>query len=842
MSDFWLRILGVDPSRIPDGAHTEFIFTDPPRSWGVFVMIAVLVGVVWGTFWLYRRERTEGVTPRARYVLAGVRSAVLIVLLIVLMGPALAISTQRTIEPYVVVLVDESISMAIEDRYPDPDDRARIVNLTGGAPDEVEADPPKRFELVNDLLTRDNAKLLSDLTRRGKVRVMTFANREPVTRQTLESTGDAVMATTPAGEDEPATTLERSDPVPPLNPTGQGTDLARAIRGAMRDLAGSPIAGIVIISDGQNTEGDDPLSAADQARQLGIPIFTIGVGDASDPRNIKVADVAAPDSVFRDDPFIVDAQVVAEGLGDRTVSVELVLQPLDVDGSVGAERVVERKDALFVGDGSGGSRRVRFEYKPDEAGDYIVTVRVAPEAGEVIESDNARSKPVSVLSDKARVLLIAGAPSWEYRMISTLLRRDRTTDVSCWLQSMDPDMRQEGNTVIDRLPATPEELFQYDVVIFIDPSPADFNEAWVEALRKFLGDHAGGMMWVSGPKYSARFFTWERTAGIGDLMPVRIEGLSALDIESLIATHSRAWPLALTPDGTDHVLARLDADPQMNQRMWQAMPGIYWSFPTRAAKPGSKVLLEHSNPRLRTRDGQRPLLVTGQFGPGRTVYMGFSGTWRWRKLGEKYFDQYWVQSIRYLVEGRLLGAKKRGRVGTDRDVYPVGSRVQITAKLYDAAFDPLEADVVPAVIKSPGGEVETFELRAVANQAGDYEGTVIATRVGLNEIAVSLPGGGDGGPVRAGKQITVKLPDVETADPRLHRALLTDLARRTAEHGGMYFEIDQAGALPAAVPDRHETIVIKGKPAALWDTSRLIGLLLILLTVEWATRKRMKMM
>lgn len=837
MSEWWLKLLGVDAARIPEGATTEFVFTHAPRSWWVFIALAAVGVMVWGVFAMYRREQVAA-SARARWSLAALRAAVLLLIVTALLGPALAVATHRTIEPYVIVLVDESLSMSIKDRYADTTEAQRVAELTGRDITDVQAGRIARADVVNLLLNPEQQRLISDLRQRGKVRIMTFA-RSVTLRQTLRSTtdeargdGEAEAAADPADAD---TSLEQGDPVPPLTPMGQATNLANAVREALRSLGGNPVAGIVIITDGQNTEGDDPLSAADVAATLNVPLFTIGVGDSSEPRNLKVAELWAPDSVFRDDPFLVQAQIQAEGFAGRTVDVALEARPVRADGSAGADLTLQTRQVTFAGDTA--DERITFEHRPSEAGDYVFSVRVSPLPNEVLESDNVKSLPVKVLSDQARVLLIAGSPSWEYRMVSTLLKRDKTVNLSCWLQSIDADMLQEGNTVIDHLPASPEELFQYDVVMFFDPDPAEFNEAWIEALRQFLGDHAGGVMWVAGPKYTAKFLTIFRTRDMLDLLPVRIGQLTALDIETLVMTHPKEWPLRVTPAGVDHVMMRLDKDPAVNRRMWEVMPGIYWSFPTRSAKAGSQVLIEHSDPRLRTRDGARPLLVTGQFGPGRTVFMGFNGTWRWRKVGEQYFDQYWIQAVRFLTEGRLLGAKKRGRLATDRDVYPVGQRVQVTAQLYDAAFRPLEQETIAATLRGPGGTASPFELRPIANEPGSYEGAATATQVGMNEVVVML--GGADGLVRVAKQINVEVPQVEFADPRLNRQLLTAIADRTS---GRYFDVNQTAELLELVPQRTETIVIKGRPVELWDTSRLLILLIVLLTVEWAMRKRLKMM
>ena len=62
------------------------------------------------------------------------------------------------------------------------------------------------------------------------------------------------------------------------------------------------------------------------------------------------------------------------------------------------------------------------------------------------------------------------------------------------------------------------------------------------------------------------------------------------------------------------------------------------------------------------------------------------------------------------------------------------------------------------------------------------------------------------------------------------------LARQSA--GGAYFEISEALSLPARIPDRHETTTTKGSAEPLWDTGWMLALMVGLLCLEWALRKK----
>ena len=60
--------------------------------------------------------------------------------------------------------------------------------------------------------------------------------------------------------------------------------------------------------------------------------------------------------------------------------------------------------------------------------------------------------------------------------------------------------------------------------------------------------------------------------------------------------------------------------------------------------------------------------------------------------------------------------------------------------------------------------------------------------------------------------------------------------------GGKYFHIDEVKDLVKAIPNRIRTIENQSPPKPVWDTSRMLILLVVLLGFEWALRKRFKLL
>jgi hypothetical protein len=838
-----LQILGHDFRDVAPGEKIEFQWTNMPTSAGVFVLIAVVLAILYAVFFIYRRELDT--CPRwAKMLLAGLRCGVVLLLTVIFLGPALVVVKQRTIKPTLILARDSSQSMSTADRYAD-EEAARVTAAALGLNiSELREQRPTRSQIVNRLLDPANdAKLLESLAARGRVQTMDFADRvekldvrgSAATKPNVPETSSTKHKSEDSDQD-PKT--QSTPPLPPLKADGRGTDIWTVIR---ESAASDNPAAAVIITDGQHTAKDDPRGAAREAKERGMPLLIVGVGDPSKPRNVRVANVYVRPQVWQDEPFEIDAMIVAQGLSASDVRVELIEQRVSDSDQAAGEGTVVQSLQLQVPEG-GGRLRAQFSHTAKESGRATYRVKVEPIEDELDDADNQQSSPVvKILSrERVRVLLVAGAPTWEFRLVQKLLARDKTIIVSCWLQTLDEERAQEGTRQITALPVTREDLFWYDVVMLFDPNPQEFDQAWMELLKQFVGEHSGGLLFMAGPKHSGRFLTGARTSEFQKVLPVSFGDVGAMEVASLLTTNQRAWPLKMVQANADHPVLRFYPDRQETLQRWETLPGIFWSFPSQGAKPTAQVLLEHSDPTLRSVEGSRPLIVAGRYGSGHTLYLGMNGTWRWRRAGRQaeFFDKFWIQAVRYLVEGRALEGRRRGYVQTDRDRYEVGEKINITARLQDPTYNPLDAPRVDATIQVSSDTPETVPLLPVPNQKGAYQATVTARKTGINTVRISIPSGeAEGATIEM--PFTVELPSVETSQVWLDRPLLKDLAELS---GGKYFEVSELKELAAAIPNKSETIEVRDKPDPLWDVRGMLFGLVALLGVEWFLRKQFKLL
>jgi hypothetical protein len=77
------------------------------------------------------------------------------------------------------------------------------------------------------------------------------------------------------------------------------------------------VTDVVIVSDGRNNGGAQPLEAARVAASAGIPVHTLVVGDTRPERNVVVEIAESPPSVLEGDEIEITARVSARRRASR---------------------------------------------------------------------------------------------------------------------------------------------------------------------------------------------------------------------------------------------------------------------------------------------------------------------------------------------------------------------------------------------------------------------------------------------------------------------------------------------------------------------------------------------
>jgi hypothetical protein len=814
MNRFWQMLLGIErsPGTLARG-DSRLEFAAMPKGPGALVLIVgaiVLLALIWR---LYRWERRE-LSRRKRIILVTLRAITLLAVSIMLLEPVLVSSQRETIPSHLVMVLDDSESMKYSDPYTD-DSRAvalaadlKLETKDGRTPVQRLRETP-RLDLVKTVL-QPNLKAL------GQGR--------DVYLHDLESAARDGSGTSARKRDLDAIQAKR-----PISPLGD------AIHGVLSAHRGQPVAGVVIATDGRSNTGEDPLRAAEAAARLNVPIFAIAAGASEGPRNIRLAEIEASPVVFVRDAMNLAVVVEARGLKDAEAT--LILEQKINDGGwepISNQRIALGEDGIL--------KRTLFRVTPKVVGQYEFRAKVEDGGPELTLEDNIASVAVKVVRQQIRVLLIAGGPSPEVQFLRNALMRDQHVEFAAWMQHSDPGFRQPGDRPIPRLPSDAAELARYDALLLVDPDLRALGAQWPDMIVNFVGQEGGGLIFVAGELHSQQLFEAAETVKTGGdwtrILPVvREPGLFRTDAEvrlSSLATYS----LDLTPEGRGDPIFEFNPDPIRNRAILTSLPGMYWSFPVTRARPGATILARHGDPRMQNQYGRHVLLASQLYGPGRTVFIGFDSTYRWRYLAEDYFDGFWARLVDRVGRNKALGGRFPFTVHLGKGVYRVGDRVSIGVRYTDPAATAEGSEVV-AELEIAGQPPEPLRFEKVSDDPGLLTASFPAEQAGAYSLRI-VPATAveTGSGVRVSTTtFRVEPPRREVDEPSLNRPLLAELARIT---NGRVLDLAEVGKLDEYLSMREVTRTLETRDE-LWDAPLIFAVLVLSLTVEWVLRKIYRM-
>ncbi|HZU95699.1 MAG TPA: vWA domain-containing protein, partial [Planctomycetota bacterium] len=633
------RYLGIADltSRVPDGARLRFELGSMPQQQGALAMLLAAAALIGLAFWLYRREGQAALWKK--FTLATLRTLTIGLAFLVILEPRLAVDVERTDHANTIILWDESLSMSLPDRYLDEARRKAVAEAAGV---DSGITTLTRQEIAWRIIERAN--LVKRLEERNRVKLFAFG-------------------------DEPRLIPGDKLALAELKPKGGATDLARGVRRALEEQGGRTVAAIVAITDGRLNKGEGAKAVAAELKDRAIPFYGIGIGDPTPPKNLELYELRCNERAYKNDPIVIEGFVRHRGYEGEVVDVEFYLAPADNP----SRQDLVKTEHVTLGPENGPPDHVSFTWKPTEVGKYIVTLKVPPRDEELVKEDNQRSAPVAVIDDETRVLLISGGPTYEYRHLVNMLVRDKTVTLSVYLESADDAWKQPGSggTPLEGIPRTKEEIRKFDVICLLDPNPAHFDRELVENIKDYVEHQGGGLLYVAGEKYTTAFLTNPDLNVMLDLIPV-VPDTQKAESEGK-GPWSEQLPYKLTDEAEDSAITRLDQNLQRSKAIWQKVPGAFWHYPVTREKPGAAVLVRQADERSVGKEA--PLVITHFYGPGRTMFNATDETWRWRAVAPKSYDRFWIQALRYLVEGRLLGGVHRAELSTDKNEYELGDPV-----------------------------------------------------------------------------------------------------------------------------------------------------------------------
>jgi hypothetical protein len=294
--------------------------------------------------------------------------------------------------------------------------------------------------------------------------------------------------------------------------------------------------------------------------------------------------------------------------------------------------------------------------------------------------------------------------------------------------------------------------------------------------------------------------------------------------------HRNSATVELTPEGVDSPITRLLDDPVKNAERWKKLAYLADYEDAGSPKPGAVVLADMNAGRRKL-----PLLITQNYGHGRTAILATGGTWRWQMseaLGDPSHNLFWQQLLRWLVSespGPVVASVPE-RLLMDE------GHMQLTAQVRDRQFQKATTAHVTAHVVGPPGVDALIDLTPSEDTPGQYQTEWNAEKPGayLAEVVAESTGNQ---PQELGRDVvTFQRSDgvAEHFHTEQNRHLLEQLSSDT---GGRYWKPSELNDLPRDISYSEAGISVRSTKE-LWNMPIIFLLLLALPIGEWLLRRK----
>ncbi len=735
-------------------------------STGSYIAAVLVAAAIAATFLTYRAARSKA-EARHRIVLAGMRTAILALVLFCLFRPVLVVKAAVPQQNFLGILIDDSRSMQIADQNAGP--RAAFAKQQFATPD---------------------TPLLKALSDRFVLRTFRFSNVASRVGQNAD-----------------------------LTFSGAQTRIGASLDGARQELAGLPLAGMVLVSDGADTTDASLSDALLAMKAASVPVFTVGVGKESLVKDIQVDRVSAPRTALKGTSLMIDVVVTQTGFAGEAVTLDVE------DGG----RIVGSQEVKLPVDGEPAAVRVRFT--ASEAGPRVFRFKISPKAGEIVTQNNQRDALIEVLDRRERLLYYEGEPRPEMKFLRRAVEDDKNLEVVTLQRTADNKfMRLSVNgpeELAAGFPKTRDELFAYRGIILGSIEAGAFTGDQLRMIGEFVERRGGGLLMLGG----SRSFSEGGYAGtpVADALPVVIDRV-ARSLDELPVSRLKLRP---TRAGEAHAITQIAATEAASSARWNALPVLTSVNPLKTLKPGATLLLSGTDENRRT----QPVLAFQRYGRGKALAFAVQDSWLYQMhasmpLEDMTHENLWRQLLRWVVDG----VPEPVDVHTSTERVEAGEPVTLTAEVVDKSFVELNDARVVAKVKDPAGNTVEVPMQWTGERNGEYRATFTAATDGM--YAADVEATREGKPLGAGAIHMRAAPgDAEYFDPTMHAARLKRIADET---GGKFYTADTVSNLP-------EDLKYTGRGVTTVEERDLWHMPIVLLAIgglmagEWAYRRAVGM-
>ncbi len=714
-------------------------------SWLFFIILGLIFIFLTVLFYKY----TIPPLPTLRKLfLSVVRSLALTLLLFVIFEPIISFINTENKQPTVAVLLDNSQSMTVSE---------------------------KSGQQITDLRKILDSKIIENNLKGPALTYFTFSSGLTKLKEYFASA---------------------------INYSGEVTDIAAAFNSLKDETKNENLQAIVLISDGNYNIGKNPVYLAED---MNVPVYTIGIGDTSEQRDVLIAKVQTNNIAYAQTRIPIDVTVRWSGCSGE--NAEVVLSE--------GKNIIDKK-SINLTSGSA-ETRIRMFYEAQDEGTKKITVDVSNISGELTEKNNHKSVFIKVLKSKLRVLILGGSPAADVTVLKQALSEDQHIESISFIQKRTGEFYTEKMLDGKEYTFSQSRLDSADCFVMIHfPTIATSNEI-VEQIKKTISEQRKSIFFIGG-----KDIDFTKLRSIQEFLPFSWSNVNSNELLVFPVIHD---------NNKNHPL--LNIETAATYEGWSQLPPVFKTQTQFRPKIESEIL---ATVKIQNIQIGEPLILTRNINRYKSAAITGYGLWRWRLLAqgnastERLYASFLSNTIKWLTTKE---DDKKVHVVPVKDAFATTDQIEFTAQVYDDQYRQLDDAEVNVAIKSDTDQTKII-LEAVGN--GRYEGVITNLSEGdyVYSAIASTKGrvvGEDRGKFSVGKM------NIEFLDTKMNKQLLEQIAFKT---GGMYADIENVDIIIKSLsskkyePQKITTIT----KVQLWNWEYVALLVVLLLSMEWFIRKR----
>ncbi len=543
------------------------------------------------------------------------------------------------------------------------------------------------------------------------------------------------------------------------------------------------LGAIILATDGIYNKGNNPLYSE---LKTTTPIYTIGLGDTSTQKDIKINKVYYNRIAYLGDKLSIGYDIVAENLQGKSSILNATHIGKGSDGSK-----LLKTESLSINSNS-------FRYSSDlivdsdKPGVQHYRISISKIEGEITTENNVQDIFIEVLDGRQKILLLANAPDPDLSALKMALEKNKNYQVE-----------------IEFANQFSKPLGGYNLVI-LHQLPSATNQ--VKDVLEKIKQQKLPVWFIAGLQTNV--------AGLNENQSVITLKKSQAKQNEVVSVAADDFSLFSVDEKTFSLLAKL--------------PPLFSSFGEYMANGNSKVLLYQKIGAVKT---QYPLLAFNQDGEARQAVLTAEGIWKWRlynyQLNQNFeaVDEIISKTIQFLA---VKEDKRPFRVMLDKNIFSENEQIIFDAELYDANFELTnEPDVQLTIADEQGKEYnytfgktqQAYTLNSGFLPVGTYS---YSARVRFNGKDYSAAG-----------EFSVSALNVEALVTQADHNLLNLLSQNT---GGKLYYPSNLNLIAGEILGKEEikpVLYESFKTVSFINLKWIFFILIFLLGVEWFWRKYM---